>query len=104
MIEEAIWKHGSQKKKSIRGEFSRCGAAGSLYLDNRETSVREYIRHPGGAAIVPAVEGSVILILQFRIAIERELIELPAGLLEPGEDPILCAARELEEEIGYRAK
>jgi ADP-ribose pyrophosphatase len=48
------------------------------------------------------VAGNVILIRQFRIAIGRELIELPAGRLEPNEEPMLCAARELEEEIGYR--
>ena len=48
-------------------------------------------------------DGKVILIRQFRIAIERELIELPAGRLEPDEEPIVCAARELEEETGYRA-
>lgn len=77
--------------------------AGQVSLDNGETAVREYIRHPGGVAMVPILDGKVILIRQFRISIERELIELPAGRLEPGEAPLNCAARELEEEIGYRA-
>ena len=77
---------------------------GKVSLDNGETAVREYVRHPGGVAIVPVVDNNVILIEQFRIAIEREVIELPAGLLEPDEEPIQCAARELEEEIGYRAR
>ena len=77
---------------------------GRVSLDNGEAAVREYVRHPGGVAIVPVVNHSVILIRQFRIAIERDLIELPAGRLEPGEDPIACAARELEEEIGYRPR
>lgn len=76
---------------------------GKVALDNGDTAVREYVRHPGGVAIVPVVENGVILIRQFRITIERELIELPAGLLEPGEEPMVSAARELEEEIGYRA-
>lgn len=75
---------------------------GKVSLDNGETAVREYVQHAGGVAIVPVVDHSVILIRQFRIAIERDLIELPAGRLEPGEEPIACAARELEEEIGYR--
>ena len=77
---------------------------GQVELDNGEIAVREYIRHSGGVAIVPVIDGNVILIRQFRISIERELIELPAGRLEPNENPIDCAARELEEEIGYRAK
>ena len=92
------------KKKEIhQGKiFSLWG--GKVSLDNGETAVREYIRHPGGVAIVAVVDHSVILIRQFRIAIERELIELPAGRLEPGEEPSACAARELEEEIGYRPR
>ena len=76
---------------------------GQVALDNGEIAVREYIRHAGGVGIVPVIDGNVILIRQFRISIERELIELPAGRLEPNEDPIACAGRELEEEIGYRA-
>jgi len=77
---------------------------GDVSLDNGDRTVREYVRHPGGVAIVPVVDGNVILIQQFRITIGRELIELPAGLLEPDEEPAACAARELEEEIGYRAR
>jgi ADP-ribose pyrophosphatase len=76
---------------------------GQVALDNGEVAVREYIRHSGGVGIVPVIDGNVILIRQFRISIERELIELPAGRLEPNEDPMACAGRELEEEIGYRA-
>jgi len=76
---------------------------GEVELDNGEIAVREYIRHSGGVGIVPVVDGNIILIRQFRISIERELIELPAGRLEPNENPMECAARELKEEIGYRA-
>ena len=82
--------------------FSLLG--GKVALDDGKTSIREYVHHPGGVAIVPVIEERVILIRQFRIAIGRELVELPAGLLEPGEEPLRCAERELEEEIGYRAK
>ena len=76
---------------------------GKVALDNGEEAVREYIRHPGGVGMIPVIDGKVILIRQFRISIERELMELPAGRLEPNEEPMSCAARELEEEIGYRA-
>ena len=77
---------------------------GKVTLDHGATAVREYVQHPGGVAIVPVLDRSVILIRQFRITIERELIELPAGLLEAGEEPLDCAARELEEETGYHAQ
>ena len=91
------------KREIHKGKiFSLWG--GNVALDNGDTAVREYVRHPGGVAIVPVVENGVILIQQFRIAIERELLELPAGLLEPGEEPVRCASRELEEEIGYRSR
>ena len=90
------------KREIYKGKiFSLRG--GEVSLDNGDQAVREYIHHPGGVAIVPVVDDQVILIQQFRIAIERELTELPAGLLEPGEEPVQCAARELEEELGYRA-
>jgi ADP-ribose pyrophosphatase len=91
------------RREIHRGKiFSLWG--GDVMLDNGDRAVREYIRHPGGVAIVPVVDDNVILIQQFRIAIEREVIELPAGLMEPGEQPVQCAARELEEELGFRAK
>jgi ADP-ribose pyrophosphatase len=77
---------------------------GKVALDNGATAVREYVRHPGGVAIVPVLDDRVILIRQFRVAIARELLELPAGLLDPDEAPIHCAARGLQEEVGYRAQ
>jgi ADP-ribose pyrophosphatase len=92
-----------KQKEIYNGKiFSLWG--GQVALDNGEVAVRECIRHLGGVAMVPVLDGKVILIRQFRIAIERELIELPAGRLEPNEAPMSCAARELEEEIGYRAR
>lgn len=78
-------------------------STGRVRLDDGSESRRDIIEHHGGIAIVPVIAGNVILIRQFRISIERELIELPAGRLEPNEAPIECAARELEEEIGYKA-
>jgi ADP-ribose pyrophosphatase len=71
--------------------------------DGRET-VREVVRHRGAVVILAVPEaGCVLLERIWRYAIGREMIELPAGTLEVGEDPAACAARELAEETGYRA-
>jgi ADP-ribose pyrophosphatase len=65
---------------------------------------REIVEHPGAVTILPLVgDHRVCLIRNYRDAVRRTLVELPAGTLEPGEDPALCAARELAEETGYRA-
>src|SRR4051812_31287497 len=66
---------------------------------------REIVRHPGAVVILPLLDdGRVCLIRNFRISVKQTLIELPAGTLEPGEEPIKNAERELIEETGYRAK
>ncbi|HYM37475.1 MAG TPA: NUDIX hydrolase [Nitrospiraceae bacterium] len=76
----------------------------TVTLPNGATVELEVVRHPGAAAIVPMKdEQTVILIRQFRLAAGGFIYEIPAGKLFPGEDPQLCAERELEEEIGYRA-
>ncbi len=68
-------------------------------------SVREVAQHPGGAVVVPVFEnGDVLMIKQYRYPIEKVIYELPAGKLDPDEDPEHCARRELEEETGYKAK
>ena len=64
----------------------------------------DLVRHPGAAAVVPFLDdGRVLLIRQYRFATGGEILEVPAGKLDPGEAPEACAARELEEETGYRA-
>lgn len=69
----------------------------------RETT-REVVEHPDCVAIVAIdAEDNVILVRQFRHAVERELLEIPAGGIEPGEEPLQSALRELEEETGYIA-
>lgn len=65
---------------------------------------RELVVHPGAVLILPLLaDGQVVLIRNYRFSAGAELLELPAGTLEPGEAPTACAARELEEETGYRA-
>jgi ADP-ribose pyrophosphatase len=75
-------------------------------LPNGNTSVREWINHPGASAIVPVFDdGRTLLVRQFRYPPRRTFLEVPAGKLdEPGEDPADMAARELEEETGWRAE
>jgi len=76
----------------------------TVQLPNGVTIDLETIRHPGAAAVVPIKDdGTVVLIRQFRHAAGGFIYEIPAGKLSPGEDPLHCAARELEEEVGYRA-
>lgn len=76
----------------------------TVQLPNGVTADLETIRHPGAAAVVPIkADGTVVLIRQFRHAAGGFIYEIPAGKLAPGEEPIQCAARELEEEVGYRA-
>jgi len=76
----------------------------TVTLPNGATAELEVIHHPGAAAVVPLKDdGTVVLIRQYRHAIGGYIYEIPAGKLRPGEDPRDCAARELEEEIGYRA-
>jgi ADP-ribose pyrophosphatase len=76
----------------------------TVTLPNGATIDLETIRHPGAAAVVPVKDdGTVVLIRQFRHAAGGFIYEIPAGKLQPGEDPLHCASRELEEEVGYRA-
>ncbi|WP_059103559.1 NUDIX domain-containing protein [Shouchella shacheensis] len=73
-------------------------------LPNGKQSKREIIRHPGAVAVVALTsEGKLVLVEQYRKALEKAIIEIPAGKLEPGEEPKKTAGRELEEETGYLA-
>jgi ADP-ribose pyrophosphatase len=91
-----------ERKEKYKGKIFSL-SSGKAQLDNGELVTRDIVHHNGGAAIVPVLNDSVILISQFRISIEREILELPAGRLEENEMPEACAHRELEEEIGYSA-
>jgi ADP-ribose pyrophosphatase len=73
------------------------------FPDGKSTT-REIVEHRGAAAIVPILEdGRVVLVRQFRYAVGSNLLEIPAGTLEVGENPMSCATRELQEETGYVA-
>ena len=66
---------------------------------------REYLRHPGAVMVVPLLDdGTLVLERQFRYPLGRSLVEFPAGKIDPGEDILGCAQRELREETGYTAR
>lgn len=95
------------EEKTIHSEPIFKGKVISLKVDdvilpNGKESKREVVNHPGAVAIIPITdEGKIILVEQYRKALERSIIEIPAGKLEQGESPELTARRELEEETGY---
>ncbi|WP_019165271.1 NUDIX domain-containing protein [Staphylococcus delphini] len=97
--EKTISKESIYKGKIIEVEKHQ------VSLPNNETAYREVVKHNGAVAICALTpDQQVILVKQYRKVLEQELLEIPAGKLEPGEDRESAAMRELEEETGYKAK
>ena len=98
------------EEKTIHSERLYEGKVINLKVDdvslpNGKQSKRELIEHPGAVAIIAVTdEQKIIMVEQYRKALERSLVEIPAGKLEPGEAPETTAMRELEEETGYSAQ
>lgn len=96
-------------EKTIREEQIYSGRIIDLVIEevelpNGKTSKREIIKHPGAVAIIAITsENKMVMVKQYRKALNRTIVEIPAGKLEKGEDPQMCAKRELEEETGYKA-
>ncbi|MBM4168018.1 MAG: NUDIX hydrolase [Ignavibacteria bacterium] len=96
--------------KLVKSEKRYAGKVFDLVVDEIEypsgnRAIREVAEHPGGAVVVALSEhDEILLVRQYRYPMKEFLYELPAGRLSPGEDPGECAARELEEETGYRAQ
>jgi ADP-ribose pyrophosphatase len=87
----------------FKGKFlhAKCD---TVRLPDGKHATREYVVHPGAVVVVPLLDdGQVVLERQFRYPIGQVMIELPAGKLDAGEDPLLCGLRELHEETGYSA-
>ncbi|MCT4687459.1 NUDIX hydrolase [Vallitalea sp.] len=75
-----------------------------LKMPNDKEVNWELITHPGAAAVIPIDnDGNIIMVRQYRNAADDYVLEIPAGGVEEGEDPSLCAKRELEEETGYKS-
>lgn len=100
----------SFEEKTIKSEQIFSGKIISLQVDdvelpNGKQSKRELIKHPGAVAVIAITDdGKIVMVEQYRKALERDVVEIPAGKLEKGEEPSLCAKRELEEETGYVCK
>ena len=100
----------SLEEKTIKSEEVFSGKIISLHIEdvelpNGKHSKREIIKHPGAVAILPITDDNkIVMVEQFRKALERTIVEIPAGKLEKGEEPALCARRELEEETGYECE
>ncbi|WP_286229061.1 NUDIX hydrolase [Neobacillus mesonae] len=71
-------------------------------LPNGKQAKREIVKHPGAVAVIALTnENKIVMVEQYRKALEKIIVEIPAGKLEKGEEPASCARRELEEETGY---
>lgn len=94
-------------EKTLSKEQIYSGKIFDLYVEevelpNKKTGKREIVKHPGAVAVLAVTnEGKMLMVEQFRKPLEKTIIEIPAGKLEKGEDPLECAKRELMEETGY---
>lgn len=100
----------SEEVKRVKRELVYKGKVIDVYCDymqfeNGKTAKWDFIHHNGAAAVVPVLEdGKILMVRQYRNALERYTLEIPAGKLDaPGEPGVKCAVRELEEETGYRS-
>lgn len=99
----------SFKEEKIDGRTLYNGRILDLTLDDvrlpdGKTAQREIVRHSRGAAVLLVKDGKVLLVRQFRYAYGKEICEIPAGMVNTGEEPQNAAARELREETGYVAE
>ena len=97
--------------KRVKRELKFKGKIIDFYQDTMEingdhTVIWDFIKHKGAAAVVPVTdEGKILIVRQYRNALERYTLEIPAGALDTADEPgITCASRELEEETGYRSE
>ena len=106
---ELAWQKRDLAEEKIKGEWVFRGKLlhvrrDQVRLPDGVTTEREYIEHPGAVMIIPMLEnGELVMERQYRYPLRRDMLELPAGKIDPGEPPLECAKRELLEETGYAA-
>lgn len=100
----------AEEIRRVKRELAYEGTVLKVYCDHMEfengnTALFDYIHHDGAAAVVPVMDdGKILMVRQFRNALDRYTLEIPAGKLDdPKEAGIVCATRELEEETGYKS-
>jgi ADP-ribose pyrophosphatase len=106
MSDDHLIEHTVQQQELLRGHFLHV-VRDSVRLPNDRLATREYVVHPGAVMVIPMLETSdglrLVMERQYRYPVGQVMIEFPAGKLDSGEDPFVCAQRELLEETGYSA-
>jgi len=107
MSDDHLIEHRVHQEELLRGRFLHA-FRDTVRLPNQNLSTREYVVHPGAVMVIPMLETPDglrwVMERQFRYPVGQVMTEFPAGKLDPGEDPWLCAQRELQEETGYTAR
>ncbi|WP_340024563.1 NUDIX hydrolase [Paenibacillus sp. FSL K6-1096] len=75
----------------------------TVKLPDGKTATREVVKHPGAVAVLALNQGKMLVVEQYRQPMHRTEVEIPAGKLDPGEDPLTAAGRELQEETGFHS-
>lgn len=101
---DPLREHTLDSQELLRGSFLHAFRDRVRLPDGAEAT-REYVRHPGAVVVVAEqADGRYVMERQWRHPLQRAFVEFPAGKLDAGEDLLVCAQRELQEETGYRAR
>lgn len=108
MSDEHLIEQRIAQEELFKGRFLHA-FRDTVRLPDGGEAMREYVRHPGAVVVVPLLEGPdgqtrIVLERQYRYPVGQVMVELPAGKLDAGEDPLVCGRRELLEETGYQAR
>ncbi|MFN5096307.1 MAG: NUDIX domain-containing protein [Limnohabitans sp.] len=107
MSDDHLIERRVHQEKLLSGHFLKV-MRDTVQLPNQNLATREYVVHPGAVMVIPMLETPeglrLVMERQFRYPVGQVMTEFPAGKLDPGEDPWLCAQRELLEETGYTAR
>jgi ADP-ribose pyrophosphatase len=107
MSDDHLIEHRVQQEELLHGHFLHV-LRDTVRLPNHNLATREYVVHPGAVMVIPMLDTPeglrLVMERQYRYPVGQVMTEFPAGKLDPGEDPLLCAQRELLEETGYTAR